>query len=59
VIVVSDGRVLSHNLKTRNLSMRWVKEQMGSRGVQDIRQVFLMTVDEADNVYFVKKEEKT
>lgn len=46
-------------LKTRNLSMRWVKEQMGSRGVQDIRQVFLMTVDEADNVYFVKKEEKT
>ena len=57
VIVVSDGRVLSHNLKTRNLSMRWVKEQMGSRGVQDIRQVFLMTVDEADNVYFVKKLE--
>lgn len=53
MIVVSDGRVLSHNLKTRNLSMRWVKEQMGSRGVQDIRQVFLMTVDEADNVYFV------
>ena len=32
VIVVSDGRVLSHNLKTRNLSMRWVKEQMGSQG---------------------------
>ena len=31
VIVVSDGRVLSHNLKTRNLSMRWAKEQMGSR----------------------------
>ncbi len=57
VIVVSDGRVLSKNLKLRELSMKWLHAELLKRGVSDIRQVFLMTVDEAGSVYFAKKEE--
>jgi len=56
VIVVSDGRILSENLKNRNLSMEWLQEALLKRGVRDIHQVFLMTVDESGNVYFVEKE---
>ena len=56
VIVVSDGRILSENLKNRNLSMEWLQEALLKRGVRDIHQVFLMTVDESGNVYFAEKE---
>ena len=57
IIVVSDGRLLTHNLKARRLSQEWLKEQLAVRNIQDLSQVFLMTVDEAENVYFVKKGE--
>lgn len=56
IIVISDGRVLSKNLKLRNLSMEWLHAELLKRGVSDIRQVFLMTVDEAGHVYFAEKE---
>lgn len=56
VIVISDGRVLSKNLKIRNLSIDWLHAELLKRGVGDIRQVFLMTVDEVGGVYFAEKE---
>jgi uncharacterized membrane protein YcaP (DUF421 family) len=56
VIIVSDGRVLSQNLKVRNLSHQWLKQQLAGRKIQDISQVFLMTVDEAGKVYLSVKE---
>ena len=56
VIVISDGRVLSKSLKLRNLSIEWLHAELLKRGVGDIRQVFLMTVDEVGGVYFAEKE---
>ena len=50
-VVVSDGRVLS-----RNLSMGWLKGELAKRGVTDVRQVFLLTVDEKGNLYLTQKE---
>lgn len=57
LIIISDGRVLSHNMKTRNLSMDWLHRQLQLRGIAQTRQVFLLTVDEEGRVYFVLKEE--
>lgn len=56
VILISDGKILAENLKTRALSRDWLKDQLARRGVQDPSQVFLMTVDEADHIYFMEKE---
>lgn len=56
VIVVSDGRILSENMKIRNLSSEWLQQQLSGRKIQDISQVFLMTVDEAGKVYLSVKE---
>ena len=56
VIVISDGRVLSKNLKIRNLSIEWLHAELLKRGVSDIRQVFLMTLDEVGGLYFAEKE---
>ena len=56
IILVSDGRLLEHNLEARKLSKTWLLDQLAGRDIQDLSQVFLMTVDEAENVYLVKKE---
>lgn len=59
VILISDGRILSQNLKIRNLTEAWLKKQLRQRDVQDIRHVFLMTVDEKGHIYLAEKEEET
>ena len=56
VIVISDGRILSENMKVRNLSSEWLRQELSGRKIQDISQVFLMTVDEAGKVYLSVKE---
>lgn len=56
VILISDGRILSQNLKTRNLTEAWLKKQLRQQNVQDIRHVFLMTVDEKGHIYLAEKE---
>ena len=55
-VVVSDGRVLSQNLRARCLSRGWLEGELRQRGIPDVRQVFLMTVDERDTVYLARKE---
>jgi len=57
VIVVSDGRILSENMKVRNLTEVWLQNQLAARGVEKIDDVFLMTVDEAGTVYLSKRED--
>lgn len=54
--VISDGRVLSQNLKQRGLDQAWLEEQLRTNGISSPRQVFLMTVDERGQVYLIKKE---
>ena len=55
--IISDGRVLTRNLRARDLSEGWLSQQLAQRGVQRASQVFLLTVDETGQIYFVKKEE--
>ena len=59
VIVVSDGRILSENMKVRNLTDTWLQEQLSASGVQDISTVFLMTVDETGKVHLSEREADT
>ena len=55
-VVVSDGRLLEHNLKALGHDRPWLDRQLTQRGCRDISGVFLMLVDETDAVYFAKKE---
>lgn len=58
LIIVSDGRMLSENMAIRHLSEGWLMDQLRSRGIADVRDVFLMTVDEQDRVYLTQREAK-
>ncbi len=58
VIIINDGRLISHNLKGRGLDDTWLKKQLNTHHVRRVEQVFLLTVDEENKVYFVPKEDE-
>jgi len=55
-ILISDGRLLTHNLTLRGYDQKWLSKQLHSHGVSNAAQVFLLTVDELGNTYFIAKE---
>ncbi len=56
VILISDGRLLSRNLKAQGYEQVWLKKQLEQYGLTAPRQVFLFTVDRQGNTYCVPKE---
>lgn len=56
-ILISDGRLLSHNLKDRGYEEIWLQKQLEHYGVKRPDQVFLLTVNELGETYFIPKED--
>ncbi len=56
LVIINDGRVLDHNLKTRGLNREWLHKQLDERHVRHTEDIYLLTVDEQNRVYFVVKE---
>ncbi len=59
VILINDGNFLEHNRKLLGLTSRWVEDTLKQNGMDDIKDVFLMIVDEQNNVYCLAKEVKS
>lgn len=55
IILISDGKVLSNNLKVRGYEQTWLQKQLAAHGLNSPRQVFLLTVDQLGNTYCVPK----
>jgi len=55
LIIISDGQLLPDNLKTRGLNELWLHNCLKEHGVSVVSDVFLLTVDENNNVYFSPK----
>lgn len=56
VSVITEGRVMTDNLKLLNRDEKWLRAQVRKHGCADIRDVYLMTVDGSGKIYFAKKE---
>ena len=56
VVVINDGRVNERNLHTRGLDRNWLDKQLAQHKLKQPSDVFLLTVDEQNRVYFVAKE---
>lgn len=56
ITIISDGRLLEENLKLRGLDDKWLSAQLAHCHVKSVRQVFLLTVDQQNKVYFAAKE---
>ena len=56
VVLVNDGRLLSENLKRRGLDETWLHKRLEERKVRTVKEVFLLTVDEQGEIFFIRKE---
>lgn len=52
-VIINDGRLLEHNLKVRGLNEGWLAKQLKSHNVHRVQDVYLLSVDEKNRVYFV------
>ncbi len=56
LVVVSDGRVLDHNLRALGHDRPWLDKQLKRRGCSGPEGVFLLLVDQSDAIYLARKE---
>lgn len=57
-LIISDGRLMAENLHHRGLDEKWLQKQLEHNHVRRVRDVFMLTVDEDNTVYFAKKEKR-
>lgn len=55
-VLINDGRLLDKNLSRCGKDRRWLAEVLRSNQLSSPRQVFLLTLDEQDNILCIKKE---
>jgi len=55
-VFINDGRILEENLKMRGLDRKWLKNQMKKNGAKSVKEVFLLSANEALEVRFFPKE---
>ena len=58
IIVVSDGRVLSANMEIRNVDKTWIENYLKKNKYPSAKNIFLMTIDDNQNVYVAKRDRK-
>ena len=56
LVLINDGRVITRSLHSRGLDDVWLEQQLRQHHVKHTRDVFLLTVDEENQVCLVKKE---
>jgi uncharacterized membrane protein YcaP (DUF421 family) len=54
--IISDGRLIERNLKESGKDMNWLHAQLKARKVSSVKDVFYMTVDDFNKIYFIEKE---
>jgi uncharacterized membrane protein YcaP (DUF421 family) len=55
LVIISDGHLLTHNLRMRGLNELWLNQCLKEHGAHLVSDVFLLSVDEQNNVYFSAK----
>ncbi len=56
VVIINDGRLLEHNLRTKGLNEKWLENCLKEHRTDSYQDVYLLTVDEQNRVYFVAKD---
>jgi uncharacterized membrane protein YcaP (DUF421 family) len=59
VVLINDGRILQSNLAKCKKDDLWLKKILQQKGFSSPHEVFLLTLDEHDHVFYVRKESST
>ncbi len=52
--IIIDGNIMYENLKAVNLDEQWLMNQLSSKGIQNINEVFFAALDTSGNLYISK-----
>lgn len=56
LVVISDGRLLEHNLRALGRDRKWLDQRLEERGCSGLEAVFLLLVDQTDSIYLARKD---
>ena len=59
VVLINDGRVIHRNLTACGRDENWLHKRLSQEKVSSPRDVFLLTLDERGQIFFVRKERDT
>lgn len=57
MIIINNGRLLSHNLKLAGRDERWLEKELKRRGASRVNDVYLMTLNSSGQIYFLEAEQ--
>ena len=55
-ILINNGRIIDKKLKRMGRDERWLQKQLQKRGAQSVRDVYLLMLNDAGQIYFAAKE---
>lgn len=55
-ILINNGRIIDKNLKRMGRNEHWLQKQLQQRGAQSVRDVYLLMLNDAGQIYFSAKE---
>ncbi len=58
IALVSDGRMIEENMAIRNVDKKWLEDYLHRHKQPGYKDIFLMTMDDCQNIYIQKKEKK-
>ncbi len=58
VILINNGKVIDKNLRLCGRDNNWLNGELAARKVKDAKEVYLMSLNEAGQIYFAKAEGK-
>ena len=56
LVVISDGRLLEHNLRALGRDRKWLDQRLEERGCSGLEAVFLLLVDQTGSIYRARKD---
>ena len=56
LVLISDGRLLEHNLSALGRDRPWLDKQLAQRGYSGPQGVFLFLADQSDTIYVIRRE---
>ncbi len=57
IILINNGKLVQDNLRVAGKDERWLKKELSKRKVSDYKEVYLFTVNSANEIYFLKMED--
>lgn len=56
VIIINNGRLMSHNLRLCGRDEKWLNNELKKRKLSEVKDVYLMTLNSSGQIYFLGAE---